>query len=313
MAIDRRTLLLASPAWLLACTTAPAPAPELGLCAAGPGSNFLPYAQGLAAQLQAAGLRAQVVQTTGSIENLRRVNADATQLGLAFLGTVHEATAGGAPWTQGQRLTALRALFPMYETSFQLAALTSSGLAGVAQLQGRRVGVGPAGGPAESFFQGLVQAVGLQPVLVTGTPSALSADLLAGRIDALWQGASVPIPSLQQLTAGGACQVFGLTEEQTVAMRARFPFLARSVVPAGTYRGQAAPITSVAAWNFVVAHQDLAAELAWRVTQAVLELPDPRVLHASAGPTRAENARMNTVLPFHPGAVRYYRERGISV
>mgnify|MGYP003480587986 CR=1 FL=1 len=44
----------------------------------------------------------------------------------------------------------------------------------------------------------------------------------------------------------------------------------------------------------------------------VLQAADPKAIHASAGPTRAANAPNNTVVPFHPGALRFYREQGVS-
>eukprot|EP01034_Spumella_vulgaris_P010228 gene10228-12976_t len=90
MRTDRRLILAASAAALLAaCTTAP-PKPslaEVGIYAAGPGSAFLPYAQGLAAYLSASGLKAQALESKGSIENLGRVDAEPQRLGTAFLGT----------------------------------------------------------------------------------------------------------------------------------------------------------------------------------------------------------------------------------
>jgi uncharacterized protein len=293
------------------CATPTVAMPELRVYAAGAGSAFLPYAQGLVAFLATQGVAARTFESRGSIENLQRVNAEPQALGLAFLGTAQEAVNGSAPWTEGQRLTRLRALFPMYETSFQIAARSASGLSSLLQLQGQRVGVGPAGGPAESFFKGLVDAVGLQVNLVNGSPAALVTELEAGRIDALWQGAAVPVPALKQLADGGQAVIFGLSEGEVLAMRKRFPFLSATTVAAGTYRGQTRPIQSVAAWNFVVANEALHEAHAYQLTRSVLSLADPLTLHASAGPTRAENARHNTVLPFHAGALRWYRERGV--
>ena len=76
-------------------------------------------------------------------------------LGAAFLGMALEAVNGSAVWIEGKKHGNVRSLFPMYETSFQVVALSASGIQDLAQLSGRRVGVGPAGGPAESFFKGL--------------------------------------------------------------------------------------------------------------------------------------------------------------
>ncbi|MBI2772648.1 MAG: TAXI family TRAP transporter solute-binding subunit [Burkholderiales bacterium] len=314
MHIRRLALFAVTSLVLAACASPPTPPTlaEAGIYSAGQGSAFLPYAQGIARHLTASGLKAQALESGGSIENLKKVDAEPQRLGTAFLGTAYEAVSGTGAWTAGKKHANVRALFPMYETSFQVVTLRSSGLASLRQLAGKKVGVGPAGGPAESFFKGLAEATGLQVQTVAGTPAALAEDLKAGRIDALWQGAALPIPAIKEVADNSDAVVFGLADDELAAMLKRFPFLSPATVAANTYRGQGAPLKSVAAWNFIVAHKDLPDADAYWITRTVLSVADPKTLHASAGPTRAANAPNNTVVPFHPGALRYYREQGIN-
>ena len=285
---------------------------EVGIYSAGQGSAFLPYAQGVSAYLSAQGLKAQALQTGGSIENLQKVDAEPQRLGTAFLGTAYEAVNGSAAWTKGTRHGNVRALFPMYETSFQIVVLRGSGLTGLRQLAGKRVGVGPAGGPAEAFFKGLVESLGLQLQTVAGSPAALAADLQAGRIDALWQGAALPIPAIKQVADATDAVVFGLQDDELAAMLGRFPYLTPATVAPNTYRGQTGLLKSVAAWNFIVAHKDLPEADAYWITKTVLEAPDYKLIHESARSTKAANAPNNTAVPFHPGALKYYREQGVA-
>jgi uncharacterized protein len=314
---DRRLLLAAGAASLLPACASTADAPpkmgELGIYSAGSGSAFLPYAQGLAAFLGTQGLPSRALESSGSIENMRKVDAEPQRVGTVFLGSAYEGVTGTGPWTQGRKLTNVRALFPMYETSFQVVALRSSRIDSVAGLAGKRVGVGPAGGPAEGYFKGLMSSTGLACTLVTGTPAALAQDVLAGRIDAYWQGSSVPVPPIKEVTDKADGVVFGLNAAEVAAVLKMFPFFSPATVPAGTYRGQSQALSSVAAWNFVLAHKDMPDADAYWITRKVLDTPNPLVIAPSAGPTRASNARTNTVVAFHPGALRYYREKGIQL
>ena len=311
--ILRTTVVTAVLVLLSACSTAPKPTlTEVGIYSAGQGSGFLPYAQGVAAYLSANGLKAQALESRGSIENLQKLELETNRLGTVFLGTAFEAVNGSAPWTNGKKHTSLRALFPMYETSFQIVTLRAANITKLSQLAGKRVGVGPAGGPAESFFKGLAEATSLQVQTVAGTPAALAADLQAGKIDALWQGASLPIPAIKLVADASDAVVFGLNDAEVATMLKRFPFLSPSTVAPNMYRGQTTLVKSVAAWNFVMAHKDLPDADAYFITKTILAAADPKAMHASAAPTRTANAPNNTVVRFHPGALRFYKEQGVE-
>ncbi|MCM0021857.1 MAG: TAXI family TRAP transporter solute-binding subunit [Tagaea sp.] len=292
----------------------PASAQELKLHSAGQGSAFLPYAQGLARFLSAGNSGPVVaVETTGSIANLAAAETDPSVLGLAFLATAHEAITGTG-FAQGKPHANVRALFPMYQTSFQIAALRSSGIARASDLAGKRVGVGPAGGPAEVFFRALAAEIGITPQIVTGSPTELGQALIAGSIDAFWQGAIVPIPSLVAVTDRADAVVFGLSDAEIAAMTRRFPFLAPAQVAANTYRGQTAALNSVAAWNFVVAHKDLPDARVTAILRAVFGAADPaRDIHPFAAGLRPADALTNRVIPFHPAAASFYRAAGVAL
>lgn len=307
----RRRALAAAPLALLARPLRAQP--TLTLSTAGQGSAFLPYGTGLAAFLARQGISVTVRESAGSLENLARVQDDAAALGLAFLGSAADALSG-SPAAGGRVHDRVRALLPMYETSFHVGALRSRNITRIADLAGLRVGAGPARGPAETFLRALLEARGLSVEVVSGTPAELARALAAGTIDALWQGAVVPIPALVEAQGLADVVVFGPSADEVAAVRARLPYMAASATPPGTYRGQEAPILSFAAWNFVIANAALAEETAHALTRAALSAADPRVeIHALAGGTRAENAPANTVIPWHPGAARFHRERGIAL
>ena len=308
-----RRSLLTSPAVFALAGGASAQAAPLAIHTAGQGSPFVTYGQAIAALLGRNGVPATVEASTGSLQNLAAVEDNPSTLGTAFLGSVWDALQG-TPAAGGRRHVNIRALWPMYETSFQIAALATSGLTQFSQLDGKRVGAGPARGPAETFLAAAAEAAGLRIEIVSGSPAEMSEGLLAGRMDALWQGAIVPIPSILAVLARAPGVVFGPGAEVVGRVTQRLPMLAPTTLPPGTYPGQTAPIESFAAWNFIVAHRALSEGTAHAITRAVLSVAEPaREIGAVAATTRAANAVHNRILPFHPGAARFYREAGVPL
>ena len=290
----------------LAQTTAP-----VTLMTAGDGSAFLPYGQGVAAYLASRGIAIDIEKSGGSNANLSAVDASATTIGTAFMVSAYDAI-HGTGWAAGRKHDNVCALFPMYETSFQIAALRKSAIASLADLDGKKVGAGPAKGPAEVFFQAAAEIAHIKPIIVSGDPAALAKLVTTGEIDALWQGAVVPIPSLTAVVNQADAVVFALSEAEVAAMLQKFPQLSATIVPAATYKGQTAEIRSVSAWNFVVANKDLPVDTAYAITRAVLSATDPKSeIYPTAAGTLARNATKNLIMPFHPGAMRFYAEAGI--
>jgi len=286
---------------------------QVTLMTAGNGSAFLPYGQGVAAFLASKGINVQVNKSAGSNENLSAIDASAATIGTTFMSSAYDAI-NGIGWAAGRKHENLRALFPMYETSFQVAALRKSAIRSLADLDGKKVGVGPAKGPAEVFFRAAAVVAQVRPIIVNGDPAELAKRVVAGEIDALWQGAAVPIASLSEVANQVDAVIFGLSDAEVAAMLQTFPQLSATTVPPEIYKGQAAEIRSVSGWNFVVANKDLPIDTAYAITKAVLSAFDPKSeIYPTAAGTLAGNAAVNRIMPFHPGAMRFYAEAGIKL
>ncbi len=287
-----RGLVLGSAAFVLVPATAQ-DAASVTFMTAGDGSAFLPYGQGVAKYLATRAIHVEIKKSGGSNDNLMAVDASALTIGTAFMASAYDAV-NGTGFSAGHKHENLRALFPMYETSFQVAALRRSGLHSLADLDGKKVGVGPARGPAEGFFRAAADVAGIKPIIVNGDPAALSRQVLNGEIDALWQGAVVPIPSLVEVTSQADAIVFGLSDAEVAAVLAKLPALSPATIPAATYKGQAEEIKSFSAWNFVVANKDLPDEAAYAITKLFYPqpIPNPRSIRLHQG--RARKTRPTT-------------------
>jgi uncharacterized protein len=312
MRIDRRQTLALLATTLLPLRQAAAQGATLSFATAGAGSAFLPYGQGIAKAIAGSGIVLDVRESKGSNENLDLVDASPTTIGCAFLGSALDAL-NGTGFAKDRPHRNVRALFPMYETAFMYAVLKSRKLSTLKDLDGKTVGCGPAGGPAEGYFRAAAAIAGIKPNIVGGTPAEQAKALETGKLDAFWQGAFVPIPSLVAATTAADCEVFGLSDSEIAGMGKRYAFMADALYPVGTYRGQTAPIKTVAAWNAVVAHKDLSEATAYALTKAVLSARDLSGAGPAAASTRAANAGKNKVVPWHPGAIRALAEMGVKV
>jgi putative ABC transport system substrate-binding protein len=111
--------------------------------------------------------------------------------------------------------------------------------------------------------------------------------------------------------------IFGADNEQEIDSsfaRNKMPEISPSVIPAGTYRSLARNYHTIGVYNFAIAHKDLPDEFIYKLVKTVFD--DHEELMKSqpwARETIPANIDRNTMLPLHPGALRYYREVGITV
>jgi TRAP transporter TAXI family solute receptor len=202
----------------------------------------------------------------------------------------------------------------MYQTPFQVIALKSSGINSVSDLAGKRVSVGPAGGTPGTYWPLFMQALDVEATISNAGASDAAGQLQDGLIDAFAFAAGMPISAFAELAASQDVVMFGLSEEELPKVLAAYPAMAPLTIPAGTYAGHDYDQPTVALWNFAIAHQDMPESLAYEITKLAMGNSDRMVqIHAAAKETLSENWDKNTFMPFHPGAVRYFEEIGITI
>jgi TRAP transporter TAXI family solute receptor len=205
-------------------------------------------------------------------------------------------------------------MFPMYDTPFHFVALKKSGLKAVKDLNGKRAGVGPRAGTCGTYFPLMFETLGVKATIRNGQASDMAANLQDGLIDAFPFCAGVPIAAFSELETSNDVTFFTFTDDEIVRLRKAMPELSDSLIPKGTYKQQTEDHRTVGVFNFAIAHKDVPEDLVYAVTKAVLENNAELVKgHAAGKETLIANWNRNTFLPFHPGAVRYFKEKGITI
>jgi uncharacterized protein len=142
----------------------------------------------------------------------------------------------------------------------------------------------------------------------------MATELFAGRLDAFTTLSGAPMPAIQEAEVKEPVAFISLSPEQIEAIRKALPEFSPSKIAAGTYRSLDKDYVTIGVYNFAVGQADLPDDLVYQLVKAVLE-NQPRLAKANsaASDTLPQNVDKDTFLPFHLGAVRYYREIGVKI
>ncbi len=288
---------------------------EMTIGTASQGGTYFVYGNGFAGYIaEALGLNATGEVTGGPVQNVTLVETGDHLMGLVTMGPAYDAWIGKSELAPGLEHRSIRALFPMYQTPFQVITLKSSGITSVTDLAGKRVSVGPAGGTPGTYWPQFMGALGVEATVSNAGAADAAGQLTDGLIDAFAFAAGVPISAFAELAAQQDVVMFGFTPEEQAKVLEAFPAMAPLTISAGTYAGHDYDQQTVALWNFAIANASMPDSLAYEITKLAMENPDRMVqIHAAASETLLANWDKNTFMPFHPGAVKYLEEKGITV
>jgi uncharacterized protein len=300
-------------------TSVPAANPDwpksLTLATASPGGVYYVYGEELAKILtEKLGIPVNPQPTQGTVHNVKLLDGGGAQLGMTTTGVALQGWNGTADWTGGKQIRNMRALFPMYDTPLQALVLRRSGITALEQLDQKRVGAGPKAGTGGAYVPAILKVLGISAVISFGSLDDAATDLPTGHMDAFMTTIGAPAPAIQNIETKEPVTFLSPSSEQIETIRKAMPEFSSSTIAAGTYRSLDKDYVTVGMYNFGVGRADLPDDLVYQLVKAVFE-NQPRLVKASAvaSDTLPQNVVKNTFLPFHPGAVRYYREIGINI
>jgi TRAP transporter TAXI family solute receptor len=301
-------LLAAAPCW----AADPNWPDHLTIGTASPGGTYYVYGEGLAKILtRSLDLSVTMRPTDGPTQNIELLEAGDAKVVFVTSGIAQQAWNATGVWAGKKPARSMRAISPMYDTPFQLLAFQESNIRSIADMAGKRIGVGPRGGTSATYIPEFFNTLKIAATFVFGEWSDLAAQMNARTIDVLAVGAGVPFPSFIELEAKNRVRYVTLTPENIAALRLAMPELSPSRVPAGTYPSLLRDYQTLGLYNFAVAHADLPADLVYNIVRVVFEKHEEMMeVHASAAATVPANMERNTFLPLHPGAIRFYRQIG---
>jgi TRAP transporter TAXI family solute receptor len=258
-------------------------------------------------------VRTQVQSTKASVENLNLLEKGRGELALALGDSVKSAWEGDEEVGFKEKLTKLRGVAAVYPNYIQIVASEGSGVKTFGDLKGKSLSVGAPKSGTEVNARRIFDAMGMSYKDLGKTeylPFGESVELIKNRqLDATLQSAGLGVASIRDLASSLPVTVVSVPAE--VAKKLGAPFVA-ATIPANTYTGQTTDVPTVAIVNFLVTHEGVPEETVYQMTKQLFENLDQMVAaHKAASAIKLATATDGMPLPLHPGALRYYKEKGI--
>ncbi|WP_411956249.1 TAXI family TRAP transporter solute-binding subunit [Arvimicrobium flavum] len=259
------------------------------------------------------GARTQVQATKASVENLNLLQQGKGEIAFSLGDSVQEAVKGNKEAGFPAPLDKLRGIAAIYPNYIQVVASQESGIKSLADLKGKSLSVGAPASGTELNARAIFAAAGMKYEdlgKVEYLPFAESVELIKNRqLDATLQSAGLGVASIRDLATSLPINVVAVPKADVDKIGA--PYIS-VVIPAGTYDGQAADVETAAVGNFLITHDGVSEETAYQMTKLLFENLDKlSAAHAAAKAIDPAKALDGMPVPLHPGAERYYKEKGL--
>mgnify|MGYP002630988917 CR=1 FL=1 len=260
-----------------------------------------------------AGWQVSSEATKGTQENIRRLAKDELDFALANAAISYFAVRGEGNWDGKQAIRTVMTLAPNVAL---FIAPKSSDVKLLADLKGKRVVVGPAGAGFDYFLKPILAAHGVNydDFSPLNNTQAGSVDMLAdGSAAAAFLGGAVPTASITQAAASQDIHFIPFTDTAKTSLFADYPFFSAATIPVNTYRGQTEAFAGMNVGNMhLITRASLDDETVYAFTKLLYSNRSEVVKKHPAGRAiNPKNIIRDTGTPFHPGAIKYFKEIGI--
>jgi len=260
------------------------------------------------------GLPGNVEVTGGPVHNTQLVERGKLDFGMVTAGPVWEGYYGEG-WAKGRKHQNLRVIFPMYTTYFQMYSLAKTGIKNIHDLNGKSVGVGPVGGTPATYWPIIFKVAEVKTGRIVNASSAdLNSQLKDGMLDANGQSVGLPWVTVTEIQTTHDVNVYGVPSRDADKFVEKYPYFAKGIIPKGTYKSNKDhDIDTLSVWNFMTVGKDTPDDFVYEVLKKTFDNVDILIAtHKSAVEVKPENILFSPI-PLHPGAIKYYQEKGIQI
>lgn len=263
-----------------------------------------------------AGVGCVAVSTDGSKANIQGIDAGDYQLGTVQSDVMAYAWNGTNTFAEDGKVDSFRVIGGLYAEAVQIITMDPN-IKSVADLAGKSVSIGaPASGV---YFNAIdvLAAVGLTENDIKAQYQSFNdsvESLKDGKIDAAFVVAGAPTPAVVELMTTSDAYLVPIDGDVAAKIMSSCPYYTAYTIPAGTYDGQEADVTTITVKATLIVSADLDEDTVYNVTKAIFDNTEAiSAEHAKGAELSIENATSGMTAPFHKGAARYFAEKGVTV
>jgi TRAP transporter TAXI family solute receptor len=259
------------------------------------------------------GMNITAQATGGSAENVRLVNQGEAKLAIVQSDTLDFAF--NAKETFKEKLTRMAALAVLYPEVVHVVVREESQINRFDQLKGKKIGVGAPGSGNEANFRQISEIHGLkiEDVKVQYLSFTQSVELFKDKqIDGFIATAGIPNTAVMDIASRHNIRIITIADDKAALIVKKYPFLRRFTLPAQTYKNQTSPVKTVAVSAVLIASADVKEDVAYNMVKILFESQNELAAgHAKGKELNLKAAASGVSIPFHPGAARFYKEKGL--
>jgi hypothetical protein len=292
---------------------------RLSVATGGTGGVYYPLGGALANVLTKAipGVDATAEVTSASVDNVKLVTAGQADVAFTLADTAADGFNGAGKFKEKQPI---RAIAVLYANKSQWVTIEGTGIQKMQDLKGKRIGTGAPGSGTEIIALRILEAYGMDPekdVRREKLSVAESVNALRDRkIDAFFWSGGVPTAAVTDLAATPGVKIKLLDHADAIpAMAKKYgPLYVKGPIPANSYSGQTKEVQVADVWNLLIVNEKMDEKLVYDLVKALFERKaDLVAVHAEAKNVDLKNQyAVGSPVPFHPGAERYFAEKGLK-
>jgi hypothetical protein len=306
---------------LFAFLAVPSFAQNISIATGGTGGVYYPMGGGLAAVLSkyVPGMQATAEVTGGSVDNLKLIDSGKPYVGFSMADAAQDAAKGEDKF-KGHKV-AVRTLAVLYPNRMHVVSVDGKGINKFADLKGKRVSTGSPGSATEVMAFRLLEAAGIdkdKDIKRERLGAAESVNAIKdGKIDAFFWVGGLPTAAVQDLanTPGTKIKMIDHADLVPVMNKKYGNLYVEDVIPKSTYHGMGADNHQATVMNILVANASMDDKTAYNIVKTIFEKkPELVAVHKEAENIKLENQKSAaSPVPFHPGAIKYFAEKGIKL